>query len=130
MDFMTNIKTNYNSANNSANNSDYYLANKPVLVERNVKYFLGETLKRCHKFKEQHINFFYNIGLAIAFFTIFSIILFFNYKGGKTAKEANIKRQKDKEQIIKQLLRIKQQNIDDRKMQGNLITNLPTFNRM
>ena len=42
MDFMSNIKTNYNSANNT----DYNLTNKPVLVERNVKYFLGETDKK------------------------------------------------------------------------------------
>lgn len=126
MDFMSDIKTSYNSISNS----DYISGGKPLLVEGNVKYFLGETLKRCHNFKEQHINFFYNIALAVGFFLLFGIILFFNYKGGKTAKEANIKRQKDKEQIIKQLIRIKQQNIDDKKMQGNLITNLPTFNRM
>lgn len=126
MDFMTNIKTPYNSFNNS----NYSSGSKPELVERNVKYFLGATLKNCHKFKEHNINFFYNIGLAIGFFILFGIILFFNYKGGKTAKEANIKKQKDKQQIIKQLIRIKQQNIDDRKMQGNLITNLPTFNKM
>ena len=66
----------------------------------------------------------------MVFFSLLGIILFFNYRGGKTAKEANIKKQKDKEQIIKQLIRIKQQNIDDRKRQGNLITNLPTFNKM
>jgi len=126
MDFMSDIKTNYNSGYRSSQDIDL----KPELVERNVKYFLGATLKKCHIFKEQNINFFYNIGLACVFFSILGIILFFNYKGGKTAKEANIKKQKDKEQIIKQLIRIKQQNIDDRKMQGNLITNLPTFNKM
>ena len=93
MDFMTNIKTSYNSGNNSGNNSginfgnnsDYISGRKPELVERNVKYFLGETLKRCHNFKEQHINLFYNVGLAVGFFTLLCIILFLNYKGSKTA---------------------------------------------
>jgi len=126
MDFMSDIKTNYDSSSRLSQDANF----KPELVERNVKYFLGATLKKCHNFKEQNINFFYNIGLAVVFFTILGMVLFFNFKGGKTSKEANIKKQKDKEQIIKQLIRIKQQNIDDRKMQGNLITNLPTFNKM
>jgi hypothetical protein len=34
-------------------------ASKPILVEPGVKYFLGETLKQCHKFKEQY-NQYYN----------------------------------------------------------------------
>ena len=27
---------------------------KPILTEPGVKYFLNETLKQCHKFKEEY----------------------------------------------------------------------------
>tara|TARA_Y100000591_G_C21850418_1_gene711337 strand:- start:47 stop:373 length:327 start_codon:yes stop_codon:yes gene_type:complete len=101
--------------------------NIPELVEPNVKYFLNSTLKKCNKFKAKYMNFIYNIGLTLLFFTILSIILMYNYKGKKTAKELLLKKQKDKEYILKQLIKIKQQNVDDRRMQNNLITNLPLY---
>lgn len=100
---------------------------KPALVEPNVKYFLQATLQKCNKFKERHINFFYNLGLGIMFCIILFVILYFNFKGNNTAKEMKLKKMKDKEYIIKQLIRIKQQNINDRKMSNNMITDLPTF---
>ena len=35
---------------------------KPMLTEPGVKYFLNETLKQCHQFKEKHNNMIFNIG--------------------------------------------------------------------
>lgn len=61
-------------------------------------------------------------------FIILGIILFVNYKGSKTTKEIEQQKQKDREYIIKQLLKIKKENIDDRKIRNNLITNLPLYN--
>jgi hypothetical protein len=103
------------------------LDNIPELVEPNVKYFLNSTLKNCSKFKEKYINSIYNLSLTILFFIILGIILIYNYKGEKSTKEIQIKKQKDKEYILKQLIKIKQQNVDDRRMQHNLITNLPLY---
>ena len=37
-------------------NSFGYEYTKPMLTEPGVKYFIGETLKQCHNFKEQHQN--------------------------------------------------------------------------
>ena len=34
---------------------------KPMLTEPGVKYFLNETLKQFHKFKEKHQNMILNI---------------------------------------------------------------------
>ena len=35
---------------------------KPLLIEPGVKYFLNETLKQCHVFKENHRNMLFNVG--------------------------------------------------------------------
>ena len=95
---------------------------KPHLIENNVKYFISSTLTNCHKFKDQYFNNIYNISLFIG------IILFMNYKGNKTTKELEMKKQTDRHYIIRRLLKIKQENIDDRRMRNNLITNLPLYN--
>ena len=101
---------------------------KPHLIENNVKYFINSTLTNCHKFKDQYFNNIYNISLFIGFFLILGIILFMNYKGNKTTKELEMKKQTDRHYIIRRLLKIKQENIDDRSMRNNLITNLPLYN--
>ena len=36
--------------------SFYEEHSKPMLTEPGVKYFLNETLKQCHTFKEKHNN--------------------------------------------------------------------------
>tara|TARA_B100001094_G_C17732397_1_gene577189 strand:- start:221 stop:550 length:330 start_codon:yes stop_codon:yes gene_type:complete len=102
---------------------------KPKLIEDNVKYFLGQSLNNCHNFKEHYFSNIYNIAFFIGFILLIGIILFFNYKGNKSAKEIRIKQQRDKEHIILKLLKIKRENIDDRKMRNNLITNLPIYNQ-
>jgi hypothetical protein len=38
---------------------------RPMLTEPGVKYFISETLKQCHHFKETHQNMIFNIGLLI-----------------------------------------------------------------
>ena len=40
---------------------------KPILTEPGVKYFLNETLKQCHQFKEKHHNSLFNAGMFIGF---------------------------------------------------------------
>ena len=46
---------------------------KPILTEPGVKYFLNETLKQCHSFKEKYNNMMFNIGITFAFFIIFGL---------------------------------------------------------
>lgn len=102
---------------------------KPDLIENNVKYFIGQSLNNCHAFKDKYYNNIFNIVVLVCFILLIGIILFFNYKGNKSTKDIRIKQQKDKEYIIHKLLKIKQENIDDRKMRNNLITNLPIYNK-
>ena len=101
---------------------------RPNLIETNVKYFIGSTLNNCHQFKDKYFNNLFNIGLFIGFIVILGIILFVKYRGNKNAKEIELSKKKDREFIIFKLLKIKQENIDDRRMRNGLITNLPTYN--
>ncbi len=64
-------------------NSDNYA--KPILTEPGVKYFLNETLKQCHIFKEKYNNMMFNIGITIEFFIILGILLLYKYKGKLTS---------------------------------------------
>ena len=48
---------------------DYVEIRPPRLVESGVKYFLNETLKQCHIFKERFHNWIFNIGLFLLFLT-------------------------------------------------------------
>ena len=47
---------------------------KPMLTEPGVKYFINETLKQCHKFKEQYQNMIFNItSLFLFLITLFTV---------------------------------------------------------
>ena len=120
-DLLNNISTTtYNTVTSTASTT-------ASLVEPNVKYFLNSTLKKCNNFKEQNINFFFNVSLAGLFFIIVFTILFFKYRGNMTYREEQQRRRKDKEYIIKKLIQIKQQNNNDRMIRNNMITDLPLF---
>lgn len=95
---------------------------KPILTEPGVKYFLGETLKQCHQFKEQYYNVLINIGLFFLFFLILGAILLYKYKGKLTPEQM---REKELEKQRYILSRIK--NFQDAKIreQQQLITGLP-----
>ena len=97
---------------------------KPLLIEPGVKYFLNETLKKCHVFKESHNIFVLNLSLLLGFLIILGIVLLFKYKGKLTPKEIEIK-DKEKQQYI--LSKIK--NYQDTKLRESqsLITGLPKW---
>jgi len=95
---------------------------KPILTEPGVKYFLGETLKQCHQFKEQYYNVLINIGFFFLFLVILGAILLYKYKGKLTPEQMRDK-ELEKQRYI--LSRIK--NFQDAKIreQQQLITGLP-----
>ena len=99
-----------------------YAYNKPMLTEPGVKYFLNETLKQCHIFKENHNNLIYNIGLFIGFIILLGMLLIYKYKGKLTQEEI-----RDKERVKKMYILSKIKNYQDAKIraQQELITGLP-----
>lgn len=111
-----------NTFNNGINNGISNGISKPMLTEPGVKYFLNETLKQCHKFKEKYQNMVINIGLLIVFFIILGILLLYKYKGKLTPEEIEQKELNKKQYILSKI-----RNYQDAKLrtQQELITGLP-----
>ena len=97
---------------------------KPALIEPGVKYFLKETLKRCHTFKESHNIFILNMSLFAGFLVILGVVLLFKYKGKLTPKEIQIKDNEKKQYILTKI-----KNYQDTKLRESqsLITGLPKW---
>ena len=100
----------------------YTEQSKPMLTEPGVKYFLNETLKQCHQFKEKYNNILFNVGMLIIFLIILGILLVYKYKGKLTEEE---KKEKDDEK--KRYILSKIHNYQESKLraQQQLITGLP-----
>jgi len=94
----------------------------PTLIEPGVKYFLNESLKQCHIFKEKYNNIIFNISLFIFFVLILVVILIVKYKGKLTPEE-----KEEKETVKKQYILSKIRNYQEAKLreQQQLITGLP-----
>lgn len=97
---------------------------KPILTEPGVKYFLGETLKQCHQFKENYYNILINLGFFLGFIFVLGGILLYKYKGKLTPEQMREK-ELEKQRFI--LARIK--NYQDARVreQQALITGLPQW---
>ena len=97
---------------------------RPMLTEPGVKYFINETLKQCHQFKEKYHNINFNIGLLVVFFIILGILLLYKYKGKITPEEIEQKEVQKKQYILSKI-----RNYQDAKTkaQQKLITGLPQW---
>ena len=102
--------------------SFYEEHSKPMLTEPGVKYFLNETLKQCHDFKEKHNNTFFNIGLFVGFLVILGILLLYKYKGKLTREEIREKEEEKKRYILSKIRNFQQSKL---RAQQELITGLP-----
>lgn len=103
---------------------DYQEYVQPKLVENGMKYFLNETLKNCHEFKEKYRNWMFNIGLFVVFLLCLICILFLKYKGKPTPIEIQQK-DREKQQYILSKIKIYKENRE--KTQQSLITGLPNW---
>ena len=95
---------------------------KPILTEPGVKYFLNETLKQCHSFKEKYNNMMFNIVITIAFFIILGILLLYKYKGKLTPEEIFTKETEKKQYILSKIKNYQETKL---RAQQQLITGLP-----
>jgi len=102
----------------------YSLMEKPKLIEPGIKYFLNESLKRCHSIKLNYHNYIFNIGMLLFFFIILGLILLFKYKGKLTQVE---KREKEIEKQNYILTKIKNYELSQKKAREELITGLPSW---
>ena len=88
-----------------------------MLTEPGVKFFLNETLKQCHKFKEKYNNMLFNIGLFIGFLIILGILLLYKYKGKLTPEEIEESELKKKQYIEMSLI----ENLDEMEKNGIIL---------
>jgi hypothetical protein len=95
---------------------------KPILTEPGVKYFLNETLKQCHIFKEKYHNYLFNIGILVLFLILLGGLLIYKYKGKLTPEEISENELNKKRYILSKI-----KNYQDTKLraQQELITGLP-----
>jgi hypothetical protein len=105
--------------NNSQDSSTF---SKPILTEPGVKYFLNESLKQCHLFKEKYNNTLFNIGLTIFFFIILGILLLYKYKGKLTPEEIEENENNKKIYILSKIKNYQESKL---RAQQQLITGLP-----
>ncbi len=97
---------------------------RPILTEPGIKYFLNETLKQCHQFREKYINTIYNIGLLVIFLISLAILLFYKYKGKLTPEEIEEKAMEKKRYILEKIKNYQQAKTE---AQQKLITGLPNW---
>jgi hypothetical protein len=97
---------------------------RPMLTEPGVKYFINETLKQCHQFKEEYYKLNFNIGLLVAFVIILGILLLYKYKGKLTPEEIEQKELEKKQYILSKIRNYQDAKI---KAQQKLITGLPQW---
>ena len=104
------------------------MINNTNLIEPSIKNYLNETLKKCRLFKENYINFIFNLSMLIIFILIFGTFLYFRYKG--KCNFDKYKRYKEKKNyIISKINKLNKLNIINNKMRkdNDLITDLPIF---
>lgn len=98
---------------------------KPILTEPGVKYFLNETLKRCHNIREKYNNMIFNISLFFLFIIIISLILIIKYKGKLNNYEIEQKNIEKQNYILEKIIKFQEAK---RKAHQELITGLPHWN--
>jgi hypothetical protein len=97
---------------------------KPSLTEFNTKYSLATALVECHRFKMQHYNFLFNLGIVVVLLFALLFVLLVKYRGKPTEEEKIEREHKKKEYILSRI-----QHFQDArtKMSQGLITGLPSF---
>jgi hypothetical protein len=96
----------------------------PTLTEPGVKYFLRETLKQCHDKRATYYNIMWNCGFFILLLMLLGAVLSYRKRHKLTPKEKKEKAEKDHAHLM---VKIKALREERRKMNNEIITNLPKF---
>ena len=101
-----------------------FVENRPSLTEPGVKYFLGETLKKCHEKRSKSNYYFVNFGFLGLFIFSITIYLIYKYKTRPTEEDRE-KRKKQKNDYF--ISKVRQMQSKKAKSLNQAITDLPKF---
>lgn len=59
------------------------MENMPSLIDQNTKYYLYNTLQKCHTTRVNIYTYALNIGVLVLFILIFGLALYYSYKNKK-----------------------------------------------
>ena len=96
---------------------------RPSLTEPGVTYFLGQTLRECRKFKDQHMSLLFNISMTVLFILVVGGFLSIKYRGRPSSTELARRSREKKDYIVSKL-----QQIAVVKNKSSMITDLPLWN--
>lgn len=82
----------------------------PSLIDNTTKSLLSQTLQRCHTVRMKYYGIIFNAGLAIIFFSVFGIILYYRYKNKPSDVDLQKKMQKEQEYILSKIRYHQEQN--------------------
>lgn len=79
------------------------MVNRPILVEKNIKYILSNHLNKISIEEDKKKTLFLNIGILVIIVFIVSFTLYIKYKGKQDMNTLKQKEQKKKEYILSRL---------------------------
>ena len=97
---------------------------RPSLTEPGVRYFLGETLKKCHEQRTEVNYYMINLGLLGVFIAIVAVYLLYKYKTRPTEKDREKLKKLKRDYFITKVRKMQAKKA--RELNQN-ITNLPKF---
>ena len=97
---------------------------KPILIEPGMRYFIKESLNKCHRIKETYYNGIFNICMFFFIVGTTFLVLLAKYKGKMSSYEKEVKTRTKQEYILS---KIKNYQNAKRIESQELITNLPKF---
>ena len=96
----------------------------PSLVEPGVKYFLGETLKKCGENKSRLYNYLFNTFIFIVFILAILLFLYVKYNSHNNNELKKLNKQKEEDYMLDLIHKIQ---TEKRIKTGSKITDLPDF---
>ena len=96
----------------------------PSLTEPGVKYFLRETLKQCHDKRSDYYNILWNCGFFLLLLVLAGIILSYRKRHKLTPEEKKEKQEKDHALVMSKIKALREER---KKINNEIITNLPKF---
>lgn len=96
----------------------------PTLTEPGVKYFLRETLKQCHDKRSSYYNIIWNCGFFLLLLVLIGVVLSYRKRHKLTPEEKKKKNEKDHAHVMTKIKALREER---RKINNEIITNLPKF---